>query len=155
MRILAPTFFGMVVLMVWLYAMMDVYATDPAVTRRLSKRVWLIVVLLTAGVGAVAWLALGRPLNAGWAPGDSKVRQRTRFVGPEDRDDWNPPQHPASWPRSHPSESARWAHPAGEANRNRKNVRDSSAAKERRLMEAEAERARARPEIADDDDIGS
>ena len=150
MRILAPTFFGTAVLILWAYAIFDIIATEATLTRNLPKTTWLIIVFLAPGVGAVAWLALGRPLNAGWAPGDTTVRQRRTFVGPEDRDDWKPPPKPQPRDPARSRDSAWDAHPVNEPGRDQDDPRESLAAKERRLMEWEAELARRESGLTED-----
>lgn len=142
MRIIAPALLGIIVMALSLYAMLDIFATEAKLIRRFSKPVWMVAVVLTTGVGAIAWLLLGRPSNAGWAPGDTRVRERRRFLGPEDRDDWSPPHRAGSPPRSDRVDSARQAHPAGEGGHRPSHPRDSEAARQRRLMEQEAENAR-------------
>ena len=93
MRLFLPGAFGLVMFLVWIYAVFDVIATDSALMRNLPKMTWVLLVVFIPTVGAVAWLALGRPLYAGWAPGDTRTRSErrptTRQVrGPEDSDDW-------------------------------------------------------------------
>ncbi len=101
--------------------------------RNLPRMVWLILVIILPDIGAIAWLALGRPLHAGWRPGDTRVRQRRRVVGPEDRTDWVPA---VSRPASPPPVIAPPALAAGEDGID---VAESPAIRERRLMEWEAE----------------
>jgi hypothetical protein len=48
-------------LAVWLYAVLDAASSDRTQVRRLSKGAWVAIVLLTFIVGALAWLAWGRP----------------------------------------------------------------------------------------------
>jgi hypothetical protein len=48
-------------LAIWLYCVLDAATADRAQVRRLPKGLWVTVVLLTFIVGALAWLAWGRP----------------------------------------------------------------------------------------------
>jgi hypothetical protein len=48
-------------LAVWLYCVLDAVTTDRTQVRRLPKGAWVTIVLLTFVVGALAWLAWGRP----------------------------------------------------------------------------------------------
>lgn len=91
-RIFGPGLFGMLMMALWVYAVLDAIATEAMLVRNLPKMTWLFIVLLFPGIGAIAWLALGRPLYAGWRPGDTAARARpTRQVrGPEDSDAWRP-----------------------------------------------------------------
>jgi hypothetical protein len=54
-------FFGLVLLALWLYGLFDVITTDSVAVRNLPKLVWLVLVVLLGPLGAIAWLALGRP----------------------------------------------------------------------------------------------
>ncbi len=57
--------------------------------RNLPKMTWLIIVVITNAVGAVAWLALGRPENLSFQPGSTNYRAPRRPIGPEDRPDFS------------------------------------------------------------------
>ena len=81
-------FVPLVLLALWLYCIFDVIATDEALMRNLPKAAWLIIVILLPTIGSLAWLVLGRPLYAGWRPGDTTRRPTKRVIGPEDRDDF-------------------------------------------------------------------
>ena len=80
---------GLLLLGIWIWAIFDVIATDEAMIRSLPKGLWLLLVLILPTIGAVAWIALGRPANVGWRPGDTNYKTVRRTVGPEDRADWN------------------------------------------------------------------
>nr|WP_272955477.1 PLDc N-terminal domain-containing protein [Pedococcus badiiscoriae] len=45
----------------WIYCLFDVIMTDESRIRNLPKATWIVIVLLTSIVGAVAWLVAGRP----------------------------------------------------------------------------------------------
>jgi hypothetical protein len=80
----------------WIYCIFDVISTDEALMRNMPKIVWLMVVIFLPTVGSVAWLVLGRPLNAGFTPGDTRYQRppprRTLPTsspkGPEDSPDF-------------------------------------------------------------------
>lgn len=129
-RLFAPGLFGIALFALWVYAILDVIATDSILVRNLPKTTWLFLVIFVPSVGAIAWIALGRPPYAGWRPGDTETRStrpqqpratRQRYVAPEDRDDWAARTAPNSGSKPSTSDS------------------ESNAAKERRLMEWEAE----------------
>lgn len=90
-RLFGPGLLGLLVVALWLYCVFDVISTDDALVRNLPKMVWLLVVLFVPTVGSIAWLALGRPLYAGWRPGDTTRRPPPRRPGgPDDDPDWRP-----------------------------------------------------------------
>jgi Phospholipase_D-nuclease N-terminal len=72
----------------WIYCIFDVIATDDVLVRNLPKGLWLLIVIFLPDIGSLAWLLLGRPLYAGWRPGDTTRRTPKRVLGPEDRDDF-------------------------------------------------------------------
>ena len=72
----------------WVYCILDVIASDDVLMRNLPKGVWLMIVIFLPDVGSLAWLLLGRPLYAGWRPGDTTRRAPKRVIGPEDRADF-------------------------------------------------------------------
>ena len=52
---------GIIFFAVWVYCLLEVIMTDESRIRNLSKTTWIMIVLLTFEVGAVAWLVAGRP----------------------------------------------------------------------------------------------
>jgi len=88
-RLLGFGFVPLVLLALWAYCVFDVIASDETLIRNLPKGMWLVIVIFLPDLGSLAWLALGRPLYAGWRPGDTSTRKsRRRVVGPEDRNDF-------------------------------------------------------------------
>lgn len=79
---------GLALIALWIYCILDVISTDEILMRHLPKMAWLVIVVILADIGSIAWLALGRPAFAGWRPGDTTGRQTRRVVGPEDRPDF-------------------------------------------------------------------
>ena len=84
----------------WVYCILDVISSDDVLMRNLPKGVWLMIVIFLPDIGSLAWLLLGRPLYAGWRPGDTTRRTPKRVIGPEDRADFGTgPVRPATPPR--------------------------------------------------------
>ena len=82
----------LVALAVWLYCLLDAITADRALVRGLPKGAWIAVVLLTFEIGAIAWLAWGRPRDRGTSP-----RTRPR-LGSTGRTAW--PARPGRPPQS-------------------------------------------------------
>ena len=80
-----PEGFGIILLALWIYCIFDVISTDEALIRNLPKTLWLIIVIFLPDVGSIAWLLLGRPMYAGWRPGDTTVRAQRVAHGREER----------------------------------------------------------------------
>jgi hypothetical protein len=55
---------GIILFAIWVYCLLDVIMTDEHRIRNLSKTMWIMIVLFTFEVGAVAWLVAGRPRSA-------------------------------------------------------------------------------------------
>ncbi len=53
--------FGLVVLVLWVFALVDVIGSDEGAIRHLPKLWWLLIVLFFPLAGSVAWLVAGRP----------------------------------------------------------------------------------------------
>ena len=68
----------------WIWAILDVIATDSGLCRNLPKGVWLILVLLLPDIGSVAWLLLGRPEKGSWKPGSTDYSAPRRPIAYED-----------------------------------------------------------------------
>ena len=91
---LASGIFGLVLFAFWAWAILDVVLTDKAAFRRMNKPFWFILVLFAAQIGAIAWLAFGRPANVGFAPG-AKLSVKDFLApvasvrGPEDDAAWS------------------------------------------------------------------
>lgn len=124
---LAPVIFGLALLVLWIWAVLDVIATDRVLARNLHKFVWLLLVIFIPVVGAMAWLALGRPANAGFSPGATAL--------PPDRR----PDKPA--PRGL-EDSELWGATNKSTAPGPPDGFETTAAKERRLRAQEAEASR-------------
>lgn len=130
---LAPGLVGVALFALWIWAVLDVIATDNVLIRNLQKIHWLILVIIVPTVGAVAWLALGRPANAGFTPGSTVVRpnfeeRKPAPRGPEDSDTWRSSTKP-----SVPTSTAT----------------ESESERERRLKQWEADLAKREAELED------
>jgi hypothetical protein len=89
MPLFAPEGFGLILLALWIYAVFDCIATDESLVRNLPKGAWVMIVLFLPDIGSMAWLIMGRPMYAGWRPGDTTVRAAPRARGPEDSPGWS------------------------------------------------------------------
>ena len=90
-EIFGPELGGTILLVLWVYAILDVISTDEILVRNLSKGMWLLIVIFLPDVGSIAWLMVGRPHGACWRPGDTTMRPAKRVRGPEDDVRWSPP----------------------------------------------------------------
>jgi Phospholipase_D-nuclease N-terminal len=55
--------FGLILLGLWLFCIIDVITTDESRIRNLPKLVWLLIVLLLPDIGSIAWLVAGHTWN--------------------------------------------------------------------------------------------
>jgi len=56
-------FFGLVVLAMWVFSLVEVISSDEGAVRHLPKVWWLLIVLFFPFAGSVAWLVAGRPVG--------------------------------------------------------------------------------------------
>jgi hypothetical protein len=86
--------FGLALLGLWLYCIVDVVTTDESLVRNLPKMVWLLIVVFLPDIGSIVWLIAGRPPSASFriaGTGDRPTTSPTakrRPVGIEDRADF-------------------------------------------------------------------
>ena len=66
-----------VVLVFWLYCLLDAITSDQGAVRSLPKVAWVLIVLFTFEVGAVLWLVFGRPRGAVAGPAATPGRGRS------------------------------------------------------------------------------
>src|SRR3954452_18251829 len=53
--------FGLIMLGLWLYCIIDVIVTDAARCRNLPKLAWIFIVLLLPEIGSIVWRVAGHP----------------------------------------------------------------------------------------------
>lgn len=89
------TLLGLLVLAFWLYCILDVAMADQALVRNLPRLVWLVLVVVAAPVGGIAWLVAGRPTGVRARPGSTDRRPARRApdaprgpLGPDDDPDF-------------------------------------------------------------------
>lgn len=57
-------YFGGIVLLLWVAALIDIIVSDEYRVRNLPKFGWLIIVILIPIAGSLIWFLLGRPVGA-------------------------------------------------------------------------------------------
>ena len=68
--------FGVVMLAVWLFCIIDVITTDQSRIRNLPKITWLFIVILIPDIGSIIWLVAGHT----WEPRQAPLtRQQSRY----------------------------------------------------------------------------
>ncbi len=77
--------YGLVTLVLLVYAVVDLTRTPGAQVRTLPKPLWYPVVVLLAPFGPLAWLLFGRPKRGGAAP---TAAPPARPVAPDDDEDF-------------------------------------------------------------------
>ncbi len=71
--------FGFALFALWIWALIDCISTDSDLCRNLPKMIWLIIVIILFGIGAILWLLLGRPANKNSRPVGSPPAARVRY----------------------------------------------------------------------------
>lgn len=72
---------GVALLVLWVWAIFDVIATDSSSARNLPKVMWLVLVILVPTIGSIAWVLLGRPQRARFPAGNPGSRRPERQPG--------------------------------------------------------------------------
>lgn len=137
---------GTFLFLLWIWAVLDVIATDSILIRNLPKVTWLLLVLFIPTIGAVAWLLLGRPEGAGMSLGGQRS---ALYVDPDDR--WQPSSGSTGryiGPDDDPSFGRSSASPSPSLPTSMREE-EPLAIRERKLMEREAELARREAELAE------
>ncbi|MEU4807344.1 PLD nuclease N-terminal domain-containing protein [Actinosynnema sp. NPDC023587] len=88
-------FFGVLMLGLWLFCLVDVITTAVGGHRNLPKTAWLLIVLFFPLVGSIAWLVAGRPVRASGragayerpAPGFPEYDRPGRFAAGDSESD--------------------------------------------------------------------
>jgi hypothetical protein len=83
-------FLGVVLVVVWVWSLVESLLTPRHEVRNLPKAAWVLFVLLLGPLGAIGWLALGRPRRTARpsSPPRSLRRGRPRVKGPDDDPDF-------------------------------------------------------------------
>ncbi|WOC12265.1 PLDc N-terminal domain-containing protein [Gordonia sp. MP11Mi] len=75
-------YFGLIVLVVWVAALIDVIVAEEYRVRHLPKVVWLLIVILLPLVGSIIWFLVGRPEGAA-APPPTRTTGFPEYERPE------------------------------------------------------------------------
>lgn len=81
--------FGLILIGVWLFAIIDSITSDESRVRNLPKWAWILITILLSWVGAVIWFVAGRPRGSGPALGnrasfDGRRRSDGKVLAPDD-----------------------------------------------------------------------
>jgi hypothetical protein len=91
-RLLGMPLASAIILIVWIYALIDVIKVDESDVKHLPKILWLVIVLFLSFIGAILWFGAGRPPYRSWEPGapikDRRRPPQGRGYGPEDDPNW-------------------------------------------------------------------
>ncbi len=73
-------YFGLIMMALWVFCLIDVITADESGIRHLPKMVWLLLVLFIPLVGSIVWLLVGRPVGGGvWGGAGSPQQNRSAF----------------------------------------------------------------------------
>jgi hypothetical protein len=133
--VLADSVFGLLVLGLWIFCIVDVVITDEMAIRNLQKPLWLLIVIFLPVLGSILWLVAGRPWPQGRGFGGQQRQSQSSSAFPEyDR--------PGRFAASNPDDDEEFL----------RNVRARAEEQRRRYAEQQAEQRR-REEQAKDDDV--
>ena len=58
-------YFGLLVMLLWVFCLIDAITADEGGIRYLPKIVWILLIVFLPFAGSLAWLVAGRPVGAG------------------------------------------------------------------------------------------
>ncbi len=133
---------GTFLFLLWIWAVLDVIATDNILIRSLPKTTWLMLVLFIPSIGAVAWILLGRPEGAGISLGG----QRSSLYVDGEYEDWRPSSRSSF---AGPEDDPAWRSSKSTSKSLPASLQDDEplAIRERKLLEKEAELAKREAEL--------
>jgi hypothetical protein len=79
---------GLMLVALWIHAIIDVVRSDESEVRHLPKQTWLLLVISLPDIGALVWMAAGRPERPVARFAEYSARPPRRPLGPEDRPDF-------------------------------------------------------------------
>jgi hypothetical protein len=88
---------GFLMLVFWIWALVDCIAARSSAVRNLPKLAWLLAVVLLLDLGALLWLVLGRPYGRRVDPALARPAETTERA-PRPRRRNAPPEEPAPRP---------------------------------------------------------
>ena len=100
MAFAANGLFAVLLFVFWVWAILDVIIAESGACRFLPKLVWLLIVLLFADIGALAWVIFGRPPRGSWKARISDYGQQRRPIAVEDQPSFSAPSPAISDRRS-------------------------------------------------------
>ncbi|KQU29507.1 MULTISPECIES: PLDc N-terminal domain-containing protein [unclassified Rhodococcus (in: high G+C Gram-positive bacteria)] len=69
-------YLGLLVMVLWVFCLIDVITADESGVRHVPKMVWLLVVLFLPLLGSLLWLGVGRPIGGViWGGSDQARRE--------------------------------------------------------------------------------
>ncbi len=77
-------YLGLLVMLLWVFCLIDVITADDGGVRFLPKIVWLLLVVFLPLAGSLAWLFAGRPIGGGiWGGSGDGNRRVSNSAFPE------------------------------------------------------------------------
>ena len=76
-------YLGLLIMLLWVFCLIDVITADEGGIRHLPKMVWLLLVVFVPLAGSVVWLLAGRPIDGGIWGGPGGGRQQSNSAFPE------------------------------------------------------------------------
>lgn len=73
-------YLGLIIMILWVFCLIDVITADDSSVRHLPKMVWLLFVIFIPLAGSIVWLAVGRPIGGGiWGGAGSPQRSDSAY----------------------------------------------------------------------------
>lgn len=76
-------YLGLLIMLLWVFCLIDVINADEGGIRHLPKMVWLLLVVFVPLAGSIVWLLAGRPIGGGIWGGAGGGRRQESSAFPE------------------------------------------------------------------------
>jgi hypothetical protein len=81
---------GVLLLLFWIWALIDCIAADKTQVRNLPKLAWIVIVVVLAALGGLLWVLIGRPDHRSQKVATNDYSAPRRPVGLEDEPRYTP-----------------------------------------------------------------
>ncbi|RRQ26997.1 PLDc_N domain-containing protein [Rhodococcus sp. Eu-32] len=76
-------YLGLLIMILWVFCLIDVITADEGGVRHLPKMMWLLLVIFIPLAGSIVWLLVGRPIGGGIWGGAGVPQRRSNSAYPE------------------------------------------------------------------------
>lgn len=72
-------YLGLIIMVLWVFCLVDVITAEDGAVRHLPKMMWLLLVIFIPLAGSIVWLLVGRPVDGGIWGGSGRQGNNSAF----------------------------------------------------------------------------